>query len=75
MGARRIRQREEHMRIKATVLKLDDQGDSIRVTAQGRAKIDATWQPMRLVQIDVPVHIGRRWRIGQRLNIQITTET
>lgn len=60
------------MKIKATVTNLSDIGDHIVINCQGTASRDANWQPLRTAEIKLPVHVGRRYRIGQRIVVTIT---
>lgn len=60
------------MKLDLSIIGLDEFGDSVRVKAQGPAIGDADWQPLRVIEVTVPPHIGRRYQIGQRIVVTIT---
>ena len=59
------------MKINLEVLSLETTGDAIRVTAQGKTKRDAQWQPWRKWVFDVPLSVGLKYRIGQILHTEM----
>jgi hypothetical protein len=56
------------------IIGLEEQGDSIKVRCQGKALREAEWQPFRVMTLDVPPHIGKRYKIGQILKLKVVTK-
>lgn len=62
------------MKLKHEVLKVENCGDFLRVTVQGKALRDAEWRPMLSCVVDVPDTIKNRqaFYVGRRVQIQLT---
>jgi hypothetical protein len=59
------------MKAKLHVLALDDNGESVKVTAQGSFEREAGWRPNSRWEFKVPDYVGRRWRIGTELTVTV----
>ena len=56
------------------IIGLEEQGDSIKVKCQGKALREAEWQPVRVMVMDMPPHIGKRYKIGQIFKVKVSTK-
>jgi hypothetical protein len=61
------------MKLTMEIIGLRTTRDNVLVEAQGTTETQAEWRPMLRWEFAVPEHIGKRYRIGQRLNVVVTT--
>ena len=55
------------------IIALQEIGDGVRITAQGEFAGDAFYQTCcRKLELTVPSHIGRRYKVGQHLDLGLT---
>ena len=59
------------MKFKAQILELSDLGE--RVVVKVQYPIGAEWRGHATVELAVPDHTGRRYRIGQQITIEVKT--
>ena len=60
------------MKLKMEVIGLDNCGDHVKVVLQGAAASQPEWRPLLKWDASVPEHIGRRYRLGQMLTIEVS---
>lgn len=53
----------------AEVLRVEQQGDSVKLTGQALADGQAAWRPFLAFQCEVPEHFGARFRVGDTLHV------
>lgn len=59
------------MKMRLTIISIKDGGDDVQVTANGSADTDGRYAPDRCWTFAVPTHIGKKYRLGQRLTAEI----
>lgn len=62
------------MTVRMEIIGLEEQGDSIKMRCKGKGLQEADWQPFRVMVIDIPPYIGKRYKIGQVLRVTISTK-
>lgn len=61
------------MKINAHVLEASDRGDKLAVTAQGKARGAAEWQPFMSILVNVPMtdRNKRAFYVGREIEIEV----
>ena len=59
------------MKIRLEIISLENNGDAISVKGQGFTKKQAEWRPMQKWSFTVPEYIGKHYRIGQIIHIEV----
>jgi len=61
------------VKVRLTINKLDDFGDIVSVTASGNGVGEADWRTELKWSFTVPYYVGKRYRLGQTLIMDIHT--
>lgn len=60
------------MNVQLEITGLETNGESVTVKAQGYRKCDASWRPLSKWEFSVPDYLGKHYRIGKTINVEVT---
>ncbi len=62
------------MKVDLVISAMSTNGETCEVRASGRSKKDAEWRQDQTWRFEVPDHVGRSYRLGQKLRVTVTPE-